>query len=66
MKALLLFIAAQLAGNGITLIFAALTVHSLRRRLVAARPVDLGAYSPGYSEASHAASVGTYAVGAPC
>jgi hypothetical protein len=55
MKTLLLFIAAQLAGNGITLLIAASLSHLLRRRLIAARPQ---CYSPG-SEAS----VGDYAVG---
>lgn len=37
MKLLLLFIAAQLAGNGICLLLAALAAHALHRRLVAAR-----------------------------
>lgn len=39
MKLLLLFVAAQLAGNGITLLIAASLAHLLRRRLKAARPV---------------------------
>lgn len=38
MKLLLLFLATQLAGNGITLLLAALVARVLRRRLVAARP----------------------------
>lgn len=38
MKLLLLFVAAQMAGNGITLLLAALLARVLRRRLVAARP----------------------------
>lgn len=42
MKLLLLFLAAQMAGNGITLLIAALLAHLLRRRLVAARPVGGG------------------------
>lgn len=37
MKTLLLLIAAQLAGNGITLLIAALLARLLRRRLEAAR-----------------------------
>ena len=41
MKTLLLFIAAQLAGNGITLLIAASMAHLLRRRLLR----DLGAYA---------------------
>ena len=45
MKTLLLFIAAQLAGNGITLLIAASLAHLLRRRLVASRLRDLGAYT---------------------
>ncbi len=37
MKTLLFFIAAQLAGNGITLLIAASLAHLLRRRLASAR-----------------------------
>ena len=41
MKTLLFFIAAQLFGNGITLLIAASLAHLLRRRLLR----DLGAYT---------------------
>lgn len=37
MKLLLLFVAAQMAGNGVCLLLAALAARVLRRRLVAAR-----------------------------
>ena len=51
MKVLLLFVAAQLAGNGITLLIAASLAHllrrRLRRRLLAARPQCLGTYAVG-------------------
>jgi len=41
MTTLLLFIAAQLAGNGISLLIAASLAHLLRRRLLR----DLGRYT---------------------
>lgn len=47
MKLLLLFVAAQLAGNGITLLIAALLARVLRRCLVAARP-SIGSYASAH------------------
>jgi hypothetical protein len=44
MKLLLLFVAAQLAGNGICLLIAALLARVLRQRLVAARH-SIGSYA---------------------
>lgn len=58
MKTLLLFVAAQLAGNGITLLIAAALARVLRRRLEAARP-PVGSYAGS-------SSVGSYAEGVTC
>lgn len=58
MKILLLFIAAQMAGNGITLLIAALAAAVLRRRLVAARP-SIGSYT-GSIGSYTGSSVGSY------
>lgn len=63
MKLLLLFIAAQLAGNGVTLLIAALLARVLRRRLVAARP-QCPSDQVSYSYCGSSAD--TYKVGGTC
>jgi len=76
MKLLLLFVAAQLAGNGITLLIAALLARVLRRCLVAARP-SIGSYASAHdptdddAELDIATTVAQYGYypgekGAPC
>lgn len=60
MKTLLLFIAAQLAGNGITLLIAALAARVLRHRLKAARP-QVGSYTGSIGDYMGSSSVGSYA-----
>lgn len=59
MKLLLLFIAAQLAGNGICLLLAALAARVLRRRLEAARP-SIGSYTGSIGDYMGSSSVGSY------
>ena len=45
MRIFLLFVAAQMAGNGIACLIAAVAWHFTRPRLVASRLRDLGAYT---------------------
>ncbi len=45
MRLFLLFLSAQMAGNGIACLVAAVAWHITRPRLVASRLRDLGAYT---------------------